>query len=86
MISNQPTTKAGIFPSEPDSLMAAYTSYEQLKALRKERLVFQLCMATTTSASGKSTWTKQHKLPPSSCGPVPVSASLKTAKPPSSTT
>jgi len=38
MINNQPTTTAGIFPSESDSLMAAYTSYEQLKSLTQGAL------------------------------------------------
>ncbi|MDD4375106.1 MAG: hypothetical protein PHG67_14440 [Bacteroidales bacterium] len=38
MISKQPTTTAGIFPSESDSLLAAYTSYEQLKSLTQGML------------------------------------------------
>ncbi|MCK9452642.1 MAG: hypothetical protein M0Q90_13190 [Bacteroidales bacterium] len=38
MISNQPTTTAGIFSSESDSLMVAYTSYEQLKSLTQGTL------------------------------------------------
>ena len=38
MINNQPTTTAGIFPSESDSLLAAYTSYEQLKSLTQGAL------------------------------------------------